>query len=239
MVLSATSTVFKMPGKKNNQQKKGGSKGRKNAPRSRLGLSLIPMKSMHVNLLFKQEKTISESAAGVGAANWYRINGAFDPDQSAAGPSALGFNQYAALFLNYRVHAMRIHVEGMLGAGAVGNHFAAVTLTPNPRQVTLPSDPALWGGEPGSISKTLVYCANGGKNTVILDKTYRPWEVMKITKQQYENDMDFSSLVTTLPTLECFVALGVNGIASSTTMSLVSIVTISYDVEFFNPVLLV
>jgi hypothetical protein len=201
-------------------------------------LQFRPMPNMRVSLLFRQEKLFSESAAGVGANNWYRINGAFDPDQSVGGPSALGFSNYATLYTSYRVLAMRIRVEGTIGASVGGNHFACVTLMPNPRQVTAPSDPALWGGEYLSESKTLVYTSNGGKNTFTLDKTFYPWEVLRITKDQYMTEADYSSLVTTTPVKECYVALGVNGIQSAATITLLAMVTISYEVEFFEPALL-
>lgn len=203
-------------------------------------LSFKPMPNMKVNLVFKQEKVITESAAGLGAFNFYRVNGAFDPDQAALGPSALGFNQYAALFLSYRVHSCRIHVEGVINFASASNAgFAVVTLTPNPRQTTLPSDAALWGSEPGAIYKSITPQSAGGANLFVLDKTYRPWEILKITRAQYMNETDYSSLVTTTPVKEVYCALTVNGVLAAGVTTLSSIVTISYEVEFFEPVLLI
>lgn len=228
-------------GKMNNNKSRKNTvqKARKTIPR--LPLTFVPMRSMRTHVLFKQEKTITEGAAGVGGAAWYRINGAFDPDAAALGPSALGFNQYAALFTSYRVLACRVHVEGCVGfAGTSGsNTFAIVSITPNPRQQTLPADPALWGGEPGAISKAYAPGAYGGRNVVVLDKTFIPWDVLKVTKQQYMDETDYSSLITTTPVKELYFAIGVNAVLAGGVATLAAIVTISYEVEFFEPNLLV
>lgn len=200
-------------------------------------LTFRPMPNMRVNLVFKQEKGLVESAAGVGVLNWYRINGAFDPDQSAGGPSAIGFNNYATLYLSYRVMACRVRVEGFVSFPAVGN-LATVTLMPNSRNVTAPANADLWGGEYGAASTTVAALAAGGQNKVVLDQTYYPWKVARITKQQYVQDMDFASLVTGTPTREMYVALGVQGQLGGAIASLNAMVTVSYEVEFFDPVVL-
>lgn len=229
-----------MPAKMLKKNKQSRSRPQRDTPGPRPPLAFRPMPNMRVNLLFRQEKVLTESAAGLGAFNFYRVNGAFDPDQAALGPSALGFNQYAALFLAYRVHACRIRVEGVVNFAAASNAgMAIVTLTPNPRQVTLPADAALWGGEPGAISKTVTPQTVGGANRFILDKTYKPWDILKITRAQYMNETDYSSLVTTTPVKEVYVALTVNGVLAAGVTTLSAIVTISYEVEFFEPVLLV
>lgn len=209
--------------------------------RSRPPLALRPIPNMRINCVFKQEASIVETSAGLGAVKWYRLNGVFDPDQSAGGPSALGFNQYATLFTSYRVLACRVHVMGTVGSGSAsgGASFATVTLTPNPRTQTLPADPALWGAEPNSVSAFLVPQSVGGRNTVVLDKTFYPWEVLKVTKAQYMNEADYSSLVTTTPVKEAYVAVTVNGTLTSVVLNLAVMVTISYEVEFFEPNLLV
>lgn len=199
------------------------------------GLTFRPMNSARVNVVFKQEKNIVEASAGLGAMTWYRINGAYDPDQSAVGGSALGFNNYAALFTMYRVLAMRIRIEGIVGAAAAGNHLSQITLMPNARQVTAPTDPALWAGQYMAKSGICVYSPNGGKNTITLDATYLPWEVMKISKATYMSDLDYASLVTTTPAIQAYVGLGVNSIGTASVASLYAFVTISYDIEFFEP----
>lgn len=222
--------------KKQNQKRVKRTDAKLDGPRP--PLVFRPMPNMRVNLVFKQEKSITEGAAGLGAFNFYRINGAFDPDQAALGPSALGFNQYAALFTSYRVLAARIHVEGLVGFGAGTSGLATVTLTPNPRQVTLPADPALWGAEPGSVSKVVCPSINGGRNMFVLDKTYKPWEVLKITRAQYCGEADYASLVTTTPVKEVYCAVTVNGILGASAATMAAIITVSYEVEFFEPVLL-
>lgn len=202
-------------------------------------LALRPIPNMRINCVFKQEVAITETAPGLGASKWYRVGGAFDPDQSAGGPSALGFNQYASLFTSYRVHAVRVQVVGTLGNATGGASFAVCTLTPNPRTQTLPADPALWGGEPGSISKMVTPQPTGGQNSVVLDKTFYPWKILRITKAQYMTESDYASLVTTTPVKEAFIAVTVNGVLTSSVVTLACMVTVSYEIEFFEPNLLV
>lgn len=202
-----------------------------------LSLVFTPIPNMRLQLTFSQEKSISEGAAGVGGSNWYRVGGAFDPDTSVGGPSCLGFNNYAGLFTNYRVHAMRIRVEGFVNATGPCA-FAVVTLMPNPRQIVAPSDPALWAVEPGSVSVACCPQAVGGNNRVVLDRTYLPWELLKIPKSEYMSEADYSSLVTTTPLSEPYLMLGVNGVGTTIPAQLIALVRITYLVEFFKPVVL-
>lgn len=231
-----------MPGKLNRSHK-GARRARRAAQgnsATKLPLAIRPIPSMRLNCVFKQEVSLTETAAGLGATKWFRVGGVYDPDQSAGGPGALGFNQYASLFTSYRVMAMRFHAVGVVGnPSPSGASFAVVTLTPNPRTQTLPADPALWGGEPGAISVHLTPQAVGGKNTFTIDKTFVPWQILKIKREQYIAEAEYASLVTTTPTKEPFVALSVNGLLSSGTMTMTALVTISYDVQFFEPNLLV
>lgn len=183
---------------------------------------------------------MTESAAGLGASKWYRVGGVFDPDQSAGGPSALGFNQYASLFTSYRVMAVRFCAMGTAGATNPGGaSFGMITLTPNPRTQVLPSDPALWSGEPMAIQAMVTPQNVGGKNYFTLDKTFYPWDILRITRAQYMAEADYSSLVTTTPVKEPFLALSVNSVLSSAVFTMTALVTISYDVQFFEPNLLV
>ncbi len=223
-----------MAGKKNkaNKRKKAMTAGGPKPP-----LTFRPIQNMRVNCLFRHERTISEAAAGAGGLQWYRINGLQDPDQSGVGTAALGFNNYAAMFLMYRVVAMRIKVIGSAVATS-GNALGVVTLMPNPSNVTAPADPALWGGEYMATQTPVVTGNTGGKNVFTLDRTFYPWQVLRIPKSTYMNDLDYASLVTTLPTKQLYVMLGINTVGSGVTGTISCAVTISYETEFFEPSLL-
>jgi hypothetical protein len=198
------------------------------------------MQNQKVNLLFKQEISLTESAAGVGAVRWFRINGAFDPDSSVGGGACIGFNQYATLFTSYRVHAMRIHVMTVGNFATASNAgIIVLSLTPNPRQEVLPSDPVLWGGEYMAASTIITPQTVGGKNVGILDKTYIPWKLLRITKQQYMAEADYASLITTTPVKQLYVAFGINGVLAGGVTTCSAVITISYEVEFFDPTVIV
>lgn len=225
-----------MPNNKSNKNKKN---GRKSGGKPSLPLTFRPIPNMKINVVFAQEIGYVESAAGLGAAGYFRVNGAFDPDQTAGGSSAIGFNNYAGLFTSYRVHAMRFRFEGAVSYGTVTNfNLATVTVTPNPRQVTLPANAALWGIQPGAMRKVIAPATFGGKNVVTFDRVYYPWQIAKITKDQYLSEADYSSLVSTVPVKEMYLALGVNSMGGGNPVSLNGLVTITYLVEFFEPALL-
>lgn len=201
-------------------------------------LSFRPIPNLRINVVARHERTVVEGAAGAGGQQWYRINGAQDPDQSGTGPTPLGFNEYATLYTMYRVLAMRIQVVAS-GVTTATPALATVTLMPNPRQVTAPADPATWGAEYLAVSKPIVLGTTGGNNTVTLDKTYYPWEVLRIPKSTYMADMDYASLVTTLPVKQQYLMLGINSVGSAVAGTLSTTVVISYLVEFFEPNVLV
>lgn len=226
-----------MPGKKNNNKPKGKGKNGGKQKDTRPPLAFRPMPNLRVNVLFRHERTITETAAGAGGVNWYRINGCFDPDQSGTGTTPLGYNNYATLFTMYRVVSMRIKVvaSGVLSSTPA---LGVVTLLPNPYNVIAPSDPALWGGEYMASSTPIALGNTGGKNVITLDRTYLPWKLIRVPKDVYMADLDYASQVTTTPTKQCYVAVGINSVGTGVTATLSTIVTISYEVEFFEPAML-
>lgn len=196
-----------------------------------------PIANMRINCLFVSEFSITESAAGAGAYRFYRLNGVYDPDTTVGSASAIGFNNYAQLFFSYRVVEVNVELRGVVACDGAYS-CAAVSLVPNSRQETLPSNPGLWSGMTDSLSTVVAPKADGGHNVAVLRRRYLPHKLLKITKSQYSNEADYSSLVSTNPVRQLFLAVCVNGISTSSVATLSGLFRISYTVEFFEPALL-
>lgn len=193
--------------------------------------------SMRVNLTYSAPaQQIVESAAGTGVTYFYRLNSVFDPDASGVGAVAIGYNTYAGLYLNYKIHKVTVRLHGFAGGGTGNSHFANVSMAPVPGQAVVPANRATWKTIPGGVTTSITSAANGGLNRVDFSRTYDLARVACVTRQQYVTDMDFSGAIGSNPARQLYLMVALDSAGSSTVMGLTYAITISYLVEWFNPV---
>jgi hypothetical protein len=222
-----------MPSKINNNKKpKSGKQRRQNAvslPR----VTTAP-NSKRILMSYAVGGAGSESAAGSGLFWFYRLNSVYDPDASGVGSSAGGYNTWSALFLNYKVHRVTVRVQGT--AVCANGAMVQVITAPIPGQAVGPSNPHYWRLIPDAKVITLAPNANGGKTTFESVQSFDLAKVARVTKQQYQNDMDYSGAVGSNPARQIYWMLGAQSINSGTVGTLVNCIQITYEVEWFNPV---
>ncbi len=177
---------------------------------------------------------LQESAAGSGASYFFRLNSVFDPDYTGVGNTAGGYSTWAALFLNYKVQRVTARVRGTY-SGSAGS-FGIVVVAPVAYQAVVPADPALWRTIPYSREYEVMNATEGGKNYFTHVQSYRNDQVARVTKQQYDIDMDFSGQVGSNPVRQNFLMVSLQGAGTTSAAKLTFFVDITYEVEWFNPV---
>jgi hypothetical protein len=219
---------YSMPQKKNNNRK-GNRKPKRSAL---LPMVTTPPRTKNILMTYSINGSLLESAAGVGASYFWRLNSVFDPDQSGVGTTATGYSTWSALFLNYKV--MRTTVRIRTGISGATGGMAQVTFAPVPRQAVVPASPTLWRSIKGGVSTLLTPIAVVGRNLYVHQQTYDLARVACVTKSQYANDMDFSGAVGSNPAREMFFMLGVQGVGGSAAANCLYSIDITYCCEWFN-----
>ncbi len=206
---------------------------------SRKGLPLVPLPPMvgrRIRLTFCSKFGAIETAAGAGVYNFYRLNGPYDPDTSILSAATPGLSTYAALYSRMRVYSASIAVDGI--ASAAAEFTAMVSIVPTAFQTVLPSNPDYWPVQRLAVSKPvppkLVVGGPAYTGNYSLKANYNISDVMNVTRAQYLDEADFSSLTTSNPTRQAYFAVCLST-RSSVPMGIAFYVRISYDVEFFDP----
>lgn len=186
-----------------------------------------PISPRLVTTLKYNERVTMALAVGPGFVTYdFRLNSLFDPNRTGTGHQPIGFDQLAALYLNYRVYACRYKVTLVVEASTQ----PATMLT------VLPSNSG------GAISNNET--ANELSNSKSTWSTYFApatlegrVDIAKIngkSRQAYESDDDTGAGVTTSPVniAELWVvASNVTGLAQNAYAD----VTLWFESEFTNP----
>jgi hypothetical protein len=191
--------------------------------------------SRKVRLVFTESFVVTESAANVGAFRYLRLNSAYDVDTTLGSTSTPGYIEWTNFFSNYRVWSTAVAVEASASGGSAGSQ-ALVSLVPNALQATLPSTAAIWPVQPGALHWNILMYSSGGANKVMFKKRYSLPKIFKITRPQFLSDFDFSATTGSNPARQAFLAVCVQGVGSSSAVSLLTQVYVSMEIEFFNPI---
>lgn len=225
---------------KNSKKSKGRNRRKVSSNRPRNVGNVFTMStpaSRRVRLVYPENFSLVEGAAGAGAYRFLRMNSLYDVDTTLGSTSVPGFAEWAAFYTNYRVESVAFKIQAA-ASGASAGTMAQVTFTPNPLQPVLPSSPETWGVQPGAIQKTILMYSNGGANRATLVKRYSMPKVFKVTDEQFRSDFDFTATTASNPARQAYLAVTAYGIGSSTPVTLIVNAWVSMEVEFFNPTLL-
>lgn len=193
-----------------------------------------PPASQRALLCYSKVYSQAESAAGVGASYFFRLNSVYDPDSTGVGNVAIGYNTWSALYLNYKVRKATVRIIGQCSTTA--GTPSLITVAPVPRQAVIPSGADAWRVIPGAFTKLVMNSTDGGSNSFSFTGTWDLAKVAHVTRAQYDNDMDFSGSVGASPTREIFFFVGNQGVTSALASTFRYDIRITYEVEWFNPV---
>lgn len=194
--------------------------------------SVIP--GQRAVLTFSTTLALAESAAQAGNYWFYRMNSVYDPDASGVGAVAIGYNTWAALFLNYKVRKVTLRAQGVVTGLSTGS-FGNVVFAPVPNQMVIPANKQTWKVIPRSVLKTVTQATDGGRNMFMVERSYELHQLAGVTREQYRDDMDFSGAVGSNPARQIYLVVTIDSTGSTTAATLTSNVQLSYEVEWFNP----
>ncbi len=190
-------------------------------------------------LVYSGRIAAAESTAGAGGHTFFRLNGPYDPDTTVLSNATPGLSAIAALYRQMRVYSATVAFDGAIyGPYSSG----MVCIVPTAYQPVLPSNPLYWPvqrlaackhtgpGVPASSNTGI------GLSSVSLKKKFTISDVLNVTRQQYLDEADYSSLTSTNPTRQCYAAVAFYVDLSSLAASLYGTVRIEYDIEFFDPI---
>lgn len=196
--------------------------------------SLAPQ-ARRANLAYNSAFQITESAANLGGFRVYRLNSIYDPDLTGIGSSAAGYAQYMTMFSAYRVHSVRVRLQGYYTVQTGGDPGGHCGMVPILNQTVMPSNPSNWITMPGARFKTVISVTNGGTNRIDTTVTYNIARLLRVTKQQFRTDFDYAAVAGTNPIKPCNLAICVRSPYGTSAGIFYGNVTIGYEVEFFNP----
>lgn len=159
----------------------------------------------------------------------FRANGLFDPDLSGTGFQPNGFDQYAALYTRYRVHASKI--EGWYIADIAGSGAAVVT------SITPSQNPTAVGGTfEGIIGNPFVkWCTLGPSTGENNQKLSNYTSIQKIQgKPGVKYDDVNAAPVDGLPARQTYWICETGSIDNISNVDITGIFCITYYCEFFD-----
>lgn len=190
--------------------------------------------SRRILMTYSTSISLTESAAGNGATYFYRLNSVYDPDSSGVGASAIGYSTWSALYLNYKVSRVTARIQGTAVCASGG--FVNVIMAPVPFQAVVPANKQTWKLIPGSMFRATPPNANGGPTIVNMSRSYDLARVARVSKRQYDVDMDWSGQVGSNPARQTYLLIAIDSVGSGTVGSFSYNIQLTYQVEWFNPV---
>lgn len=213
--------------------KKSNKQGKKRATKVPLPLTAVPINGRRVVMTWVNNFSFTETAASYGNYLTLRLTSIYDAHLSYLTTSPIYFNELALLFQGARVHRTRLRFEGVGNASA----GSAMSIYFVPAQTsTMPSDLKVWQVQPHAVTKTIGTAASGTDSHFRLDETVVPWEFLKVRKATYLNDMDYAGSFTNNPGKNVYGFFGFHTIGSGSAGTLNGTMTLSFEVELFNPV---
>lgn len=233
-----------MPGKQNGKQNRkqarrgGGKKARSAASIGPVGTVTVPPGygaaafpvAIRTKQRYFQQFTLNGAGANILGEYVWRTNSAYDPDFTGVGTQPSGYAALATLYNYYRV----IGSTWTFTAVSDVSGTTSVTIVETPTSTAFGNYSA--AAQQGFAINHLLaeQTAGGAKLRRVL--RIKPWVVHGVTKERYMNDDQFAAAVTTSPVQSSFVHFVV--LAMTVTASIQLSVDVSFDVVFYDRVLL-
>lgn len=205
-------------------------KGNRN-PRNRIVTSKLSGPAQQPDRLMvklKYTQKIDFSGANT-VAQIFRANGLFDPDLSGSGFQPNGFDQYAAFYTRYRVHAAKIEGWYITDAATAGG-TAVVSIAPS-------STPTTVGGAfEGIIGNPYVkWCTVGPSSGENNQKLTNYVSIQKFQgKPGVKYDDVNAALIGALPSRETYWICEASAVDGISNVDMTGIFCITYYCEFYD-----
>lgn len=155
----------------------------------------------------------------------YYSNNIFDPQVATGGGQPMGFDQWSALYLNYRVHGVGIEVL----CDNAGFHGGVVGIYPHSSNIV----PSTLGHFMEFGESKYVTCNNGSR-PYTLRKYLRNHALFGVSKREYNDDERFASGVGSGPSKLGYVNIFRQAIDEQTITNFDIRVKLTYYVEFYG-----
>ncbi len=219
--------------KHNNGREKGrrSQNGKRSSKRTATTLSVGPTTNIgdraRTTLRYIYIGTLSTSGLNY-AENIFRLNSCFDPDFSGAGAQPLGFDQWAAFYQRYRV--LRAKATAMFAASTSMTE-CTVALLPNLVN-TIDNQGVNALAEPNA--RYSIFSTNGGWKPK-LEIDMRMEKLFGVSSTQFGEE-GYSALTSANPLNVAWLHVRVDTVSGGLSGSVAYILTIDYDVEFYQRV---
>lgn len=219
--------------KKHNKREKGrrSQNGKRSSTRTAVTRSIGPTTNIGdrawTTLRYIYIGTLSLSGLNY-AENIFRMNSLFDPDFSGAGAQPLGFDQWAAFYTRYRV--LRAKAKVMFAAPTSLTE-CSVGLIPNLVNTIDVSGPSVYA-EPNA--RYSIFSTNGGWKPE-LEVDMRMEKLFGVNAQQFGEE-GYSALTSANPLNVAWLHVRCETVSGGLSGSVSYILTIDYDVEFYQRV---
>lgn len=200
-------------------------------------VSHTPLERRLCTLVFSANVSLTESAAGAGAYNFYRLNGPYDPDTAVLSNATPGLSALSQLYRSMRVLSSSVEAAGNWSCTPnIGT--AQLCLVPTAFQPVLPSNPAYWPVQPNAASVATshhTYSSNFTLGTFPrVKKSWKINEIMNVSRSQYVDEADFATLTNSNPTRQAYVAVAIHTNSPAAVTAFLQ-VKVKYSIEFYDP----
>lgn len=163
--------------------------------------------------------------------NVMRLNSLYDPDYTYTGHQPIGFDQYSALYNNYRVISVRVSGEAynLVAAPAVFVMFANTDLS----SITSPFQAA---EQPNATKQTV---PSGNSLPLRINRNFSMAKICGMTEEEYRTSPNTAATIAANPTnLAVLHNLVCDVVGNPVTNSVAFSLVLTFRAEFFNPVLM-
>lgn len=222
--LSASTTSSKMYKRLYKKQK------RSSRPYVRSLLQVGVPEEMTIKLVYHDSYTHTHTSGAIQL--WeFRANSVYDPDYTYTGHQPTGFDEMAALYQRYLVTGCKIEVEASPLSSSGSSVPIVVAILPRLEQNSI-TDINTVVENPKAISTVVT------GNVADANQHYHLSKYINVAKlfgvKSVQDDLDYSSVVTSNPTAVAFYSLYSNSANGSSTSIVALTVTLTYWVKFYK-----
>lgn len=196
--------------------------------RSGLTIATVVPNAFRTTMVYHTLLSLTEAAVNTGAYNAYSLIDLNDPDKTGVGAQPVGYDQWGQMYSRFKVTSVTLELQAVNrnnNAALVG-WFVHNTLAPT-------SSVQAWPAQRYAGCR-LLQANTGGGSTADFRATFKLWDLMSLTKQQYMDELDFSQVSGAGPVKQVYFSAFCQGFGTAAVVSYD--LKIKYSVELSDPV---
>lgn len=197
--------------------------------RTRVPRIIGPKTHTYAKLAYGRITNVNLSAGSL-LTETFCINGMFDPETALGGNQPLFFDQYMAMYKNYRVYGCKVMIK--LSAGSSTNNCFHICSVITPSTVATPPYGSIQTAYQarGSVYRNIVPTAGA----VTMSKYYPIHYVFGVPKGELRYDDNLSGTASTNPPISCYVHLYNSNRDGTAVFPITYEVKLIYYAKFYN-----